>query len=88
MYIKALELGTPAQQKSLKDLFSLQPQDPTHKIAEVKALFEATGAAQAMQASIVSYTDRAFEVLDTMAIEAAKKQLLKDFGVQLMERSS
>ena len=69
-------------------MFSLQPQDPTHKISEVKALFKATGAAQAMQDSIVSYTDRAFEVLDTMAIEVAKKQLLKDFGVQLMGRSS
>ena len=88
MYIKALELGTPAQQKSLKDFFSLQPQDPTHKIAEVKALFDVTGAAKAMQDSIVSYTDNAFEVLNTMAITEAKKQLLKDFGVQLMGRSS
>ena len=88
MYIKALELGTPAQQKSLKDLFSLQPQDPTHKIAEVKALFDVTGAAKAMQDSIVSNTDNAFEVLNTMAITEAKKQLLKDFGVQLMGRSS
>jgi hypothetical protein len=41
-----------------------------------------------MKDSIVSYTDHAFEVLDTMAIEASKKQLLKDFGVQLMGRSS
>ena len=88
MYIKALELGTPQQQKALKDLFSLQPEDPSDKIHQVKALFEACGAAKAMQETIENYTNNAFHVLDTMEVSSAKKQILKDFGLQLMGRNS
>lgn len=87
LYIKALELGTPSEQKSLAALFSVQPKDPKAKIEQVKALFVATGAATAMQAAISNYTQSAFEILDQMQVPKDKKELLKAFGLQLMGRT-
>jgi geranylgeranyl diphosphate synthase type II len=86
MYIKALELSDLLQRKALGDLFSLQPVNAAAKIAQVKALFTATGAAAAMQNTIAFYTQNAFSILETMDITAENKKMLTDFGNQLMGR--
>jgi geranylgeranyl diphosphate synthase type II len=86
MYIKALELSDFLQRKALGDLFSLQPENAAAKIAQVKALFTATGAAAAMQNTIAFYTQNAFSILETMDIAAENKKMLTDFGNQLMGR--
>lgn len=62
--------------------------DPETKIASVKRIFEQSGAASATQQAIAEYTDKAFEYLETLQIDADKKQILRSFGRQLMSRDS
>ncbi len=86
LYLKALELGTPDQQKELRDLFSIQPKYPVAKINTIKDIFQKSGAAQRTQHKIESYTQKAFEITDTLAISKDKKLVLKQFGKNLMKR--
>ncbi len=87
LFIKAMELGTPAEQKTLADLFSLSPKDPSAKIEAVKDIFNSSNAASSIRASIVHYTQEAFSILDTMKVSQENKAMLKDFGLWLMKRS-
>ncbi len=86
LYLKALELGTPVQQKELRDLFSIQPKDPSDKIRTIKTIFMETGSAVLTQKEIEAYTKKAFKVLEDLKITADKKDLLKLFGENLMRR--
>ncbi len=86
LYLKALELGTPDEQKELHNLFSILPKNPTDKINTVKNIFQESGAAQRTQSEIECYTQKAFEVLETLDISENKKILLKEFGENLMQR--
>ncbi len=87
LFIKALEMGTAAEQKALTDLFSLSPKDPTSKITAVKDIFNSSGAATHIRAQIAHYTKEAFSVLETMEVSEPNKAMLKDFGLWLMKRS-
>lgn len=86
LYLKALELGTPLQQKELTDLFSIQPKDPSDKIRNIKTIFMETGSAVLTQKEIETYTKKAFKVLEDLKITTDKKDLLKLFGENLMRR--
>ncbi|MBQ4818812.1 polyprenyl synthetase family protein [Aquimarina sp. MMG016] len=87
LYLKALEYASKDEQKQLEGLFSLSPEDPTEKIHTVKSLFESTGAKDRTRSEIEKYTEEAFAVLDELSIADEKKQLLKLFGENLMNRS-
>ena len=86
LYLKALELGTPQQKKELSDLFSIQPSDATTKINTIKEIFVASSAAKETVQEIEKYTQKAFAVLDKLAIPEDKKLVLKGFGLSLMKR--
>lgn len=86
LYLKALELSAPEQQKELQDLFSVQPEDPLDKINLAKNIFIETGASKDVQNEIESYTQKAFRVLNQLDISSEKKELLKEFGENLMRR--
>ncbi|WP_430907186.1 polyprenyl synthetase family protein [Maribacter sp. 2-571] len=86
LYLKALELGTAVHRKELVDLFSIQPQDPTDKIASIKEIFETSGAADATKKAISDYTEEAFAVLEQLQLSEDKKSILKTFGENLMRR--
>ncbi len=86
LYLKALELGSTDQKNELFDLFSIQPQDPTHKISAIKHIFETTGACENTQQEIEKYTNKAFEVLNRLSISEEKKEVLRIFGKNLMSR--
>ncbi|MBQ0736235.1 polyprenyl synthetase family protein [Aquimarina celericrescens] len=87
LYLKALEYASKDEQKQLRGLFSLNPEDPTEKISTVKHLFETTGAKERTRVEIEQYTQKAFSALDDMSISEEKKDLLKLFGSKLMNRS-
>lgn len=86
LYLKALEKGTPLQQKELVDLFSIQPNDPSDKIKTIKTIFETSGAAQLTQKEIENYTNKAFGILDGLKLATEKKEVLRLFGENLMRR--
>ena len=87
LYLKALELGTPGQQKELLDLFSIQPKESADKIKTIKNIFVESGAAERAQIEIEKYTKKAFTVLETLEISNDKKEILQRFGDNLMRRT-
>lgn len=86
LYLKAVELGTKDQQKELSNLFSIHPKDSEDKVNTVKEIFSQTGAALRTQKEIEVYTEKAFSVLERLTISDEKKNLLHQFGENLMRR--
>lgn len=86
LYLKAAE--NEDFRKELVRLYGDAQAAPETKITSVKHIFEQSGAAAATQEAIATYTDKAFENLGTLHISEDKKQLLRDFGRQLMSRDT
>ena len=86
LYLKALEFSSENDQQQLKHLFSSENHDSVTKIEIVKQIFTASGAAEATKKAITSYTKKAFEVLQAITITDKNKQILQEFGTQLMTR--
>ncbi|AUP79008.1 polyprenyl synthetase family protein [Flavivirga eckloniae] len=87
LYIKALEFSASEDRMKLRDLFNTIPEDNAAKIDTVKQIFDASGASNATREEIKSYTNKAFLVLESLAISEEKKALLYSFGNALMNRN-
>ena len=87
LYLKALENSSEANKQKLIELFSEQPEDATDKVLLVKEIFNASNAPVAIKEAIEAYTSKAFQLLQTLNIGDTEKKSLKDFGVQLMNRT-
>jgi len=87
LYLNVLLHGTAQQKKELLDLYSIQPNDPSAKIATIKDIFKESGSAQRTQNAILDYSNRAFDILDQLKISADNKVLLRSFGESLMVRT-
>ena len=86
LYLKALEFSKPIEKEQLAQLFAVQFEDSSEKIETVKEIFNSTGASQATQKAIEEYTLKAFETLDKIDVSQDKKEILKAFGENLMNR--
>lgn len=86
LYIKAVEFSGDDDELQLQHLFGINPTDATDKIETVKQIFQSSGAADATRAEIENYTKQAFAVLDALSIPENKKEVLKEFGHDLMNR--
>jgi geranylgeranyl diphosphate synthase type II len=88
LYLKAMALGSESDKRKLKTLYGKNSVHSDEKIATVLQVFEQTGAADATNQSIQDYTKAAFDVLNSLEIDPIKKEHLRDFGIQLMTRTS
>ena len=88
LYLKAMALGSESDKRKLKTLYGKNSVHSDEKIATVLQVFEQTGAAEATNQAIQDYTKAAFEVLNSLEIDPIKKEGLRDFGIQLMTRTS
>ncbi len=86
LYLKALEFASADQAQELAELFSVHPHDSTIKIAAVKEIFVASGAAQETKNAIQDFTFKAFDTLQNISIDNDKKEMLRTFGENLMGR--
>jgi geranylgeranyl diphosphate synthase type II len=86
LYLKAIEFSKTDEKELLTRLFSVELEDNEKKINSVKEIFNSTGASQATQKAIEEYTLKAFETLDKIDVSQDKKELLKAFGENLMNR--
>ncbi len=86
LYIKALEFSDEDDASQLQHLYSLQPSDASDKISTVKQIFEESGAVKAIKNEIEHYTKQAFSILEVLPITEDKKEVLKHFGLSLMNR--
>jgi geranylgeranyl diphosphate synthase type II len=86
LYLKALEFSSENDRQKLRHLFNATNTDSKNKVELVKQIFTTSGSAEATKKAITSYTKKAFEVLQALTISEKNKQILKDFGTQLMTR--
>lgn len=87
LYLKALEKAEKDDQDGLLHLYSIKPADADAKVEAVKTIFKESGAVDETKKAIESYTQKAFDVLDTLDLPLSKKQLLHAFGEALMNRT-
>mgnify|MGYP005818332847 CR=1 FL=1 len=86
LFLKAVEFSSGDDQLQLEHLFGINPSDATDKIETAKHIFQTSGSADATRQEIENYTKMAFEVLDELSIPEDKKDMLKHFGNDLMNR--
>ncbi|WP_179318952.1 polyprenyl synthetase family protein [Winogradskyella helgolandensis] len=86
LYLKTMELGSDDDSLNLKTFMSNSELPNTNKVEKVKALFNRSGASEATQIAVKNYTNKAFEVLKSLNIADDRKQSLRLFGEQLMNR--
>ncbi len=87
LYLKALLKGTATQQSALKQWFATTDNNSEEKIAQVKKIFEDTKATDDIKAEIEKYTDEAIRKLEQLEIGDNYKKELKNFALDLMNRS-
>lgn len=86
LYLKTFELGSATDKFNLLRFMNSTTLSDGAKINQVKTLFNKTKASEATLQAVKSYTDKAFDVLESISISEDKKTLLKRFGQQLMTR--
>jgi geranylgeranyl diphosphate synthase type II len=86
LYIQALKNVNAEERKVLLDLYSQNLEDNILKIAKVKAIFNANAIDELTKVAIRSYTQKAFEVLESTDMAPEGKILLRKFGENLMVR--
>lgn len=86
LYLKTIELSSDDDKNQLKQLFSINPKDPTHKIETVKQIYNRYNIKAISIKCIEDYTQKALDALDNLNLENHKKQYLKEFAEELVKR--
>ncbi|WP_111708951.1 polyprenyl synthetase family protein [Lutibacter citreus] len=86
LYLKAIEVCDKADKDKLLNLYSFKSSSE-EKIKEVVKLFNKNNISEITKKEIKTYTNKAFEILADLSISEDKKELLKDFGINLMNRT-
>ena len=86
LYLTALKNATQEEKELLEKLYSNKLNENQEKIEKVKSLFVTSLAADKTIKLINQYTQKAFEILETISTATDKRQVLKDFGNTLMKR--
>ncbi len=86
LYLKAMNSESAVVKKELEHLYSIQPKETETKINAVRSIFIRTKANEETQDAIADYTSKAFAILEKMDINQGKKDLLREFGKNLMNR--
>lgn len=87
LYLIAAGQGSSSQAEELEHLFSINPKDPSDKIATVKGIFIESGAEASTQAEIEKFNNLAYSLLEGINISEDKKERLREFGDNLMLRN-
>lgn len=86
LYLKALELSTEDDHNQLKHLFSISPKNKKAKIETVRQIYDAYDVKSVSSKRISHYTGLALEALKALDLTEEKKQNLKTFAQELMQR--
>ena len=86
LFLKALELSETEQRDQLLKFYTNDALNIEDKISNVKQIFNESGASSETNIIIENYTEKAFNILDSINISSEKKELLKQFGTSLMNR--
>ncbi|UZO81302.1 polyprenyl synthetase family protein [Aquimarina sp. ERC-38] len=87
LYLSAIQNSTTEQKAELLHYFSTENLlSPVEKVRKVSSLYQETEADKVTRTAIENYTDKAFSILDTISISKDKKEMLYNFGRDLMDR--
>jgi len=87
LYLKSLEVANEQDRSKLQFYYNQKLADNSYKITEVLRIFEQNDIPILIKEQIKKYTEKAFETLFSINISDQKKQILKNFGVSLMDRN-
>jgi len=87
LFLKALELLDAQKKTELLQFYNDSSLKNDDKVSKVKQVFDESGASIETKNAIESYTQKAFDVLESISISSDKKELLKQFGTALMNRN-
>ncbi len=85
LFLKTLELSSEKDKEKLMKLYMTKAFSED-KINEVAQLFKEYETPQLIEDEIQKYTLKAIVHIDSLSIEKSKKEVLKDFAKQLMDR--
>jgi geranylgeranyl pyrophosphate synthase len=80
-------MASQEQRKVLDQALSTPFRDPAEKIARVKGVYLSLGIDSLAEATISQYTNRAFEQIDSLKVDAARKEPLLQLAAQMMKRA-
>lgn len=86
LYLTALNNGSKNEVDELIDLYFNNNINEKNKVEKVKSIFEKSGAVKITKEKIEKYTKKALSVLESLSIDEYKKNELKNFGIELMNR--
>jgi geranylgeranyl diphosphate synthase, type II len=86
LFLKALELSETEQRDQLLKFYTNDASNIEDKVSDVKQIFNESGASSETNIIIENYTEKAFNILDSINVSSEKKELLKQFGTSLMNR--
>lgn len=86
LYLKALEVCPENDKNDLLNLYSSKSGDSS-KIEAVTAIFKNNKISEITVHEIEMYTNKAFEVLNSLSLSTEKKAALENFGFNLMKRT-
>lgn len=86
LYLKGLESCSSEDATKLKRIYNSEFPD-SDKVEMVTNIFIEYGVGESTKKAIEDYTNKAFEVLDTLNLQEEKKTVLRNFGLNLMKRT-
>ena len=86
MLITALQQADDAQRAELEGWLSATNCEPAEKIAAVTRLYNKVGVGERCMERVEAYYNEGLAVLDSVALPAERKQVLKEFACSLMNR--
>ena len=86
MLITALQQADDAQRAELEGWISATNYEPAEKIAAVTHLYNKVGVGERCMERVEAYYNEGLAVLDSVALPAERKQVLKAFACSLMNR--
>ncbi|WP_082864182.1 polyprenyl synthetase family protein [Polaribacter atrinae] len=87
LYLKSLDIACEEDKNKLSVFYNQNLKENSIKIKEVTQIFEQNNIPFLIKEQIKSYTEKAFETLNSMDITEKNKESLKNFGLWLMNRT-
>lgn len=88
LYLKALELASPEQQKELTQLYSDQSVNNDQKVARVLEIFQELNIENETKRLMDSYYNKGFEILEKIDLNEKKKRVLVKLANSLLKRAN
>jgi geranylgeranyl diphosphate synthase, type II len=86
LYVRAMELASPAQQSLLHDLYTSKDLKPEEKVKRVMELYNKLNIRNETGIIVKEYVDKAFRLLDKVEVAADRKAEITELAGQLIGR--